>query len=118
MNSRNKGAAGERELAKLLQSYGYINAKRGQQYCGAAGNADVIDALPGIHIECKRVEKLNIHAAMEQAIHDAKGAIPAVFHRRNRGVWHVTMRLDDFMRIYTSWDAENGKKRLESVQTP
>lgn len=45
---RERGKRGERELAKILSEYGY-DTKRGQQYCGAAGNADVIE-LPGIHI--------------------------------------------------------------------
>lgn len=45
---RERGKRGERELAKILREYGY-DTKRGQQYCGAAGNADVI-GLPGIHI--------------------------------------------------------------------
>ena len=46
---RDKGKRGEIELAKVLRAEGY-NTRRGQQYCGAAGNADVI-GLSGIHIE-------------------------------------------------------------------
>lgn len=99
MNSRNKGTAGERELASKLRDYGY-EARRGQQYCGLNGNADVI-GLPGIHIECKRVEKLNLYDAMSQAVHDAKEEEkPAVFHRKNNHEWLVTLRLDDFMKLY------------------
>ena len=57
--------------------------------------------LPGIHIECKRVEKLNLYDAMAQASSDAKdGEIPAVFHRKNNCDWLVTMKFDDFMRLY------------------
>ena len=70
MNSRNKGATGERELAKVLRGYGY-NCRRGQQYCGANGDADVV-GLPGLHIECKRVERLNLDDAMAQAKADAR----------------------------------------------
>lgn len=99
MNSRNKGAAGERELAAKLREYGY-NCRRGQQYSGANGDADVV-GLPGIHIECKRVEKLNLYEAMAQAVRDAKdGEAPAVFHRKNNKEWLVTLRLDDFMKMY------------------
>ena len=47
-NSREKGARGERELARVLRQYGY-NSRRGQQYSGANGDADVV-GLPGIHI--------------------------------------------------------------------
>ena len=106
MNSRNKGAAGERELANILKGYGY-DTRRGQQYCGANGDADVV-GLPGVHIECKRVEKLNLYDAMEQSKRDAKdGEIPVVMHRKNRREWLVTIRLSDFMsmfkRIFKEW---------------
>ena len=102
MNSRQKGAAGERELAKKLREYVY-ECRRGQQYCGANGDADVI-GLPGIHIECKRVERLNIDDAMLQAIRDRReGEFPAVFHRKNNGKWMVTMLLDDWKEIYREW---------------
>ena len=75
-NSRRKGASGERELAKKLREYGY-EARRGQQYCGSNGDADVV-GIPGIHIECKRVEALNIEKAMQQSISDSKdGEIPS-----------------------------------------
>lgn len=99
MNSRRKGAEGERELARVLRGYGY-DSRRGQQYCGVNGDADVL-GLPGIHIECKRVEKLNVSEAMQQSQRDArKGELPAVFHRKNREQWLVTMPLDDWMRLY------------------
>ena len=98
-NSRQKGARGERELAKILKEYGY-DTRRGQQYCGANGDADVV-GLPGIHIECKRVERLDIYAALEQAVSDAReGETPVVMHRKNGRKWLVTMSLDDWMRLY------------------
>lgn len=98
-NSRRKGAAGERELAHKLKEYGY-ECRRGQQYCGANGDADVV-GLPGIHIECKRVERLDIYSAVTQAVHDAKSdEQPAVFHRKNNCEWLVTMPLDEFMKLY------------------
>ena len=96
--SKRKGAAGELELAKLLSSYGY-EARRGYQFDGK-DVADVI-GLPGIHIECKRVEKLNLFEAIKQAIRDAKhDELPAVFHRRNREPWQVTMVFDDWIELY------------------
>ena len=99
MNSREKGKRGELELAGKLKEYGY-ETRRGQQYCGANGDADVI-GLPGIHIECKRVEKLNLYDAMAQAVSDSKEKeMPAVFHRKNNCEWLVTMRFDDFMKLY------------------
>lgn len=59
--------------------------------------------LPGVHIEVKRVERLNITEAMEQAIKDAQrfqDGAPAVFHRRNRHPWLVTMQLRDWINLY------------------
>lgn len=98
MNSRRKGAEGERELAKLLREKGY-EARRGQQFSGANGDADVV-GLPGYHIECKRVEHLNIYEAMEQSERDAReGETPIVCHRKDRKGWLVTMKFDDFMEV-------------------
>ena len=102
MNSKAKGGRGERELAHVLQEYGY-DTHRGQQFAGGVDSPDVY-GLPGIHIEVKRVQALNIYRSMEQAIRDSEGkAIPAVFHRRNNDYWKVTLRLEDFMEIYKEW---------------
>lgn len=98
-NGRRKGAVSERELAHVLRGYGY-EARRGQQYCGANGDADVV-GLPGVHIECKRVERLNLADAIAQAQRDARpGEMPVVMHRRNRGQWMVTMPLENWMELY------------------
>jgi virulence-associated protein VapD len=102
INSRNKGKRGELELSSKLKEFGF-DTRRGQQYCGADGAADVV-GLPKIHIEVKRVEHLNIYNALSQAISDAKpDAIPAVFHRKDRCEWLVSLRLEDFIEIYKSW---------------
>ena len=102
MNSREKGKRGERELAHELEKYGF-NTRRGQQYSGANGDADVI-GLMGVHIECKRVEKLNLTDAVEQSVRDAReGEFPTVMHRKNREEWLVTMRLEDWIKLYEGW---------------
>lgn len=98
--SQRKGAAGERELAELLQKYGYDCTRGGSMTFGAV--ADII-GLPGIHCEVKRVERLNIGEAMEQSIRDSErmqDGMPALFHRKNRKPWLVTMRLDDWLKVY------------------
>ncbi|MDU6763231.1 MAG: hypothetical protein E6441_17410 [Clostridium sp.] len=68
---------------------------------GARGDdADVV-GLPGIHIECKRVERLNIYDAISQAKADKKeNELGAVFHRKDRSEWLVTMTMDEWMKIY------------------
>ena len=106
VNSRQKGKAFERRLANLLKEHGY-ECRRGQQYCGANGDADVV-GLAGIHIEAKAVERLNIYEAMNQAINDAReGELPAVFHKKNRKPILVTMTLEDWLTLYKKAGADN-----------
>ena len=109
MNSRSKGKRGELEAAHLLQKYGY-DARRGQQFSGANGDADVV-GLPHIHLEVKRVEKLNIDDALTQSIRDAREAeIPVVLHRKNRTEWKITMRFSDWVEMYKAWEkGQNGR---------
>ena len=106
VNSRQKGARGERELALTLREYGY-EARRGQQFSGKNGDPDVI-ALPNIHIECKRVEHLNIQDAMDQSRRDARdGEIPVVMHRKNHTKWLVTMDLETWIRLYRDYEGDD-----------
>lgn len=100
-NSRQKGKRGELEAAAKLRELGFTGARRGQQFKGGQDSPDIADAIPGVHIEVKRVEALNIHAAMMQSIGAAggvypiSGKVPIVMHRRNHGCWMLTMHLDD-----------------------
>lgn len=99
MNSRDKGKRGERQLANKLKEYGY-ECRRGQQYCGANGDADVV-GLKGIHIEVKRTERLSLYDALAQAKHDAKdGEMPVVMHRKNNCEWVVIQPLGDWIELY------------------
>lgn len=99
-SSQRKGRAGERELRDRLKEYGY------SVECGepvSFGEVPDLVGLPGVHIECKRVERLNVPEAMKQAVRDSekfRDGMPALFHRRNRQPWLVTVRLEDFMRLY------------------
>lgn len=111
INSKKKGAKGERELVNKLKDYGY-NTRRGQQYNGLEGE-DVV-GLDYIHIECKRVERLNLEEAMQQAKRDAeKGQLPAVFHRKNRSKWLVTMELDDWIKLYNEYYSSMKLEEME-----
>lgn len=102
--SRDKGKRGERLLASFLRDEGY-ECRRGVQYAGGPDSPDVI-GLPGIHIECKYVNRLNIHDALKQSIRDAKeDEIPVVFFKRDREDWRVTMQATDFMKIFREYDA-------------
>ena len=103
MNSKRKGGRGEREFAALCRAEGYDNAHRGQQFEGGFSTPDV-KGLPGVHIEVKRTERLNIHAAMRQSIRDSEGrGIPIVAHRRNHDKWLITMRAEDWFSLFREW---------------
>lgn len=99
-SQQRKGRAGELELSRLLREYGYnVQPGRAQSY----GDVPDVSGLPGIHVEVKRVERLNVPEAMKQAVRDAErfqDGTPTVFHRRNREPWLVTMRLPDWLELY------------------
>lgn len=104
INSREKGARFERQLAKMLTASGFA-CRRGQQYSGVEGE-DVV-GLKGIHIEAKNVEALNVWKAMEQAVRDCKdGEYPTVFHTKNYKGVLVTMRYEDWIELYRRWNDE------------
>jgi Holliday junction resolvase len=109
INSRAKGASGERELAKKLTELGFP-ARRGQQFSGLEGK-DICTAVAGLHIECKRVERLNLHKAVDQAIRDADDSeLPVVVHRANGKPWLFTARLDDLLallELLACWKTSN-----------
>ena len=110
MNSRNKGKVGEREWAEWLRSHGF-EARRGVQYHGGPDSPDVVCRELQHHFEVKRVEALNVTAAMEQAKGDAApGRVPVVAHRRNRTEWLVTMRAEDWINTIKATLAAAGKE--------
>ncbi|MGE4274093.1 MAG: hypothetical protein AB7E31_14725 [Desulfitobacterium sp.] len=105
VNSRDKGARGEREFAEICREHGYDESRRGQQFSGIEGE-DIV-GLPGIHVEVKRVEALNIEKAMAQSIRDAKeDQLPIVAHRKNRHEWLITMTAEKWFEIYKVWEAK------------
>ena len=99
VNSRRKGVDGELQWAKHCRTAGF-DARRSQQYCGTAGDADVVsDDLDKFHMEVKRVERLNVLNAMEQAKQDCAGRVPVVAHRKDHCEWLVTMRAEDWFDL-------------------
>ena len=103
INSRRKGKRGELEWAHLCRDEGYP-VRRGQQYSGLGG-ADCV-GLPGVHIEVKRVNRLNLYDALAQAKRDAPpGKLPIVAHRRDRCDWVVIMDARSWFELYREWEA-------------
>lgn len=105
MNSRQKGKRVERLWRDQLREAGFLKAFRGQQYCGAAGNADVVcPELPTIHFEVKGVQNLNVLAAVKQAINDCGEKTPVVAHKKNGEPWLVTMLAADWLELVKESD--------------
>ena len=98
--SQRKGRSGELELVRVLNGFG-IPAEPGKAV--SFGDTPDVTGVPGIHVECKRVERLNISTAMAQAVADSeifRDGAPTVFHRRNREGWLVTMPLESWVKLY------------------
>lgn len=102
-SSQRKGAAGEKELAEILLQHGYDCIRGGSLTFGEVPD---ITGLPGVHIECKRVEHFQLYPAMEQAQRDSikfGDGVPVVFHRSNRHPWVAVMTLTDWLDFYRVW---------------
>jgi hypothetical protein len=95
VNSRQKGARGEREAAKEVAGVLGVTARRGQQFSGGDESPDIKTSLEGVHFEVKRVESLNLYKALAQATEDAGDSIPVVLHKRNHQDWVAIVRLSD-----------------------
>ena len=102
--SQRKGRAWELEICRIFQTHG-IEARPGAPV--SFGSTPDVVGIPGIHAEVKRVERLNVPEAMNQAVRDCekfRGGRPALFHRRDRSPWLATTRLEDWIRGYLSPD--------------
>jgi hypothetical protein len=98
INSNQKGKRGEREVAGLLRQHGFT-ARRGQQFSGGSDSPDVVHNIEGVHLEVKRVNKLNLNNAMNQARSDAGSDHPVVVHKADNKPWLATMDFDYFLSM-------------------
>lgn len=103
--SRQKGKRGEREFAAFLCSLG-VEARRGVQFHGGPDSPDVVSGLP-VHWEVKRVERLDLHGSLKQAVDEAApGKIPVVAHRKNNGEWIAVMSMKDLIALFVRAGAQ------------
>lgn len=105
-NSKQKGSRFERTVAGMFREYGY-DARRTAQYCGNTGDAADVDGVPFLHLECKHQEQFRIYEWMAQAVRDSQksGNIPTVIFKKNNHEVLVTLRFDDFMKLYREYEA-------------
>lgn len=116
-NSRRKGKDAELEAAKVLSRILGVASRRGVQYQGGADSPDVVLSISGVHVEVKRVEKLNIHDAVDQSANDAPpDAVPIVMHRRNRKPWLITLRADDLMSLINTLSSQINVERRPTAE--
>lgn len=114
INSKQKGARFERQLAKIFRDYGYTDARRTAQYCGNTGDASDVVGLPKLHCEAKHQNTMHLYDWVAQAVRDSEksGNLPVVFHKKDNAEILVTLRLDDFMKIYKKFESSEFERRL------
>lgn len=110
INSRQKGAAFEREVAKALTAEGFP-ARRGAQVTqgswGLSAPDVIVPCLPDFHFECKRHgrARFDLDAAISQAERDATfPQIAAVIHRKDNCRKLVTLTFEDFCKVLRNSD--------------
>lgn len=104
VNSRSKGIRGENELAEILKQWWPRCARNIDQF--RDDKRDILHT-PGAHWQVKRVERLNIWAALNQAETEAGELdIPIVAFRRNRGGWYAALSLYELIPLLRSKDGE------------
>ena len=110
-SAKRKGDGYERELAQYLNDNCGLQSSRtplsGGGRLDATPTADLL-GTPLLHIEAKRVERLNFHDALRQAERSlersgATDEMPVVINRRSRqttGESLCLLRLDDLLKLY------------------
>lgn len=96
---RSKGSRGELAVREILRDHGYTSTRRNFQ-SGGQGGGDLIEAIPGVHVEVKHQETTKIWEWIAQANADARPTdIPAVIFRRNRSGWMCVIPFEDFLGL-------------------
>jgi Holliday junction resolvase len=96
---RSKGNRAELEVREILRDHGYKSARRNFQ-SGGQGGGDLIEGIPGVHVEIKHHERTSIWDWVRQARKDARPTdIPAVIFRCNREGWQVCIPFEDFLGL-------------------
>jgi hypothetical protein len=96
---RNKGAAAERDAAKLWREIGFPFAKRNiTQYQSKSGR-DLSDTKPFL-VQCKCGKHINVWEALSEATMEAKAEeIPLAMVRKDRDEWVVVIKWHDFVKV-------------------
>jgi len=112
-SAQTKGRRGEIELARYLQDHGIKDARPGDPL--NFGTMPDVVGVDGLHIECKRHERLEISRWYEQAAADAErmqDGKPAVIYRQNRRQWMIVLSLSDYLDL-TAGGAAHGSEEMQ-----
>ena len=95
--SRTKGAAGERELSKLLEQHLGIKFNRNLEQTRDGGHD--LNGLSALSIECKRAAQPSFAAWWDQTTRQAleAGRVPILAYRIDRRQWAFMVALSDFV---------------------
>jgi hypothetical protein len=101
INSRNKGAAGEREWCKFLRDHGWAKAERDIEQ-SRSGGGDV--PVPPVLYEVKRYNQIAVRKWLDQStksVVDYKEcSIPVVAMREDgRTDWMILLSAEDFVKL-------------------
>lgn len=129
INACQKGKAGEREFCELLNNRFGTKLARTPNSGGLAIRGDIIrkynskkSIIDKIHWEIKRVEKLNVHEALNQACRDTGNHMtPVVAFRKNEprqkkeftdcdGKWLVCLKAEDFLQLLQLLEEKESEK--------
>ncbi len=96
---RSKGNRAELEVREILRDHGYTSTRRNFQ-SGGQGGGDLIEGIPGVHLEIKHQETTKIWEWIAQAQADACPTdTPAVIFRRNRSDWYACIPFEDLLGL-------------------
>lgn len=98
-SQRAKGATGEREFCSLLNDHLGCETKRNLMQT-REGGCDTWLQIAGLElaIEIKRVERLQLRAAVDQVL-AVDADMHAVAHRTNGKTWLVTMPIESWVQL-------------------
>lgn len=101
--SRNKGAAGERELIRMLHEYlgDIVQPSRNLNQCRDGGTGADVAGIPGWAVECKRGARY-LSSWWRQTIEQAGDDLPALAYRLDRKPWIIEVRASDVIPALTA----------------
>ena len=120
-NAKRKGSEGERQAAHALNAVlPHAKARRAQQFAGHHTAADLVcEGLPGIMVEVKRRQALNLHKTMDKSLEDCtEDQTPVILHRKDNCEWLLTVRLEDVPAMMWKFLREGSPKGISKDVEP